>query len=246
MSFTGFATAALQLGLQAIVIKPKRGLRNIAYWDASGNLQSLPDIIAQAVVSERHIDLMEITEHPVEQGAPISDHAYKRPSEVIIEMAWSNSPTPSGSILGQAVDAGLAAAASLNSTIAQLENIAGVVGAAGTVMSMLNGTEISQADQIYSTLIQLQETRAIFDLLTGRKKYTNMVCKSIAIETDSKTENALHVTMVCQQIIIVSTSPPNTIQAANVQPAQAPSVTPPLLTGVKSLVSPSTSVVLGS
>ena len=177
MSFTGFATAALQLGLQAIVIKPKRGLRNIAYWDASGNLQSLPDIIAQAVVSERHIDLMEITEHPVEQGAPISDHAYKRPSEVIIEMAWSNSPTPSGSILGQAVDAGLAAAASLNSTIAQLENIAGVVGAAGTVMSMLNGTEISQADQIYSTLIQLQETRAIFDLLTGRKKYTNMVCK---------------------------------------------------------------------
>lgn len=35
-------------------------------------------------VSETHTDEMEITEHPVEQGAPVNDHAYMRPSELRI------------------------------------------------------------------------------------------------------------------------------------------------------------------
>lgn len=40
---------------------------------------------------EHHSDILEITEHPVEQGAKVSDHAYKRPSQVTIKFGWSNS-----------------------------------------------------------------------------------------------------------------------------------------------------------
>jgi soluble lytic murein transglycosylase-like protein len=43
-------------------------------------------IIPDVVVSEKHSDTLEITEHPVETGAAISDHAYKRPSEVVMEV----------------------------------------------------------------------------------------------------------------------------------------------------------------
>ena len=34
-------------------------------------------IVPSVVISEKHNDTLEITEHPVEVGAAISDHAYR-------------------------------------------------------------------------------------------------------------------------------------------------------------------------
>lgn len=51
-------------------------------------------IIAQATIEEEHRDEMIITEHPVENGATISDHAFKRPSELALRLGWSGSPNP--------------------------------------------------------------------------------------------------------------------------------------------------------
>lgn len=48
-------------------------------------------IIPDVVVSEKHQDALEITEHPVEIGAPVSDHSYKRPAEVTMEIGFSGS-----------------------------------------------------------------------------------------------------------------------------------------------------------
>jgi hypothetical protein len=39
-------------------------------------------------VEERLDDTLVITDHPVEQGATISDHAYKRPAEVTLRLGW--------------------------------------------------------------------------------------------------------------------------------------------------------------
>jgi hypothetical protein len=50
--------------------------------------RSIGGILAQVTVRESHRDDLTITEHPVENGANISDHAYKRPSEVEIEVGW--------------------------------------------------------------------------------------------------------------------------------------------------------------
>ncbi|MBU9842180.1 hypothetical protein J1780_19720 [Rahnella aceris] len=46
-------------------------------------------IIPDVVVSEKHQDALEITEHPVEIGAPVSDHSYKRPAEITMEIGFS-------------------------------------------------------------------------------------------------------------------------------------------------------------
>ncbi len=46
-------------------------------------------IIPSVVITEKHNDTLEITEHPVETGAPVSDHAYKRPSEVVMEVGFA-------------------------------------------------------------------------------------------------------------------------------------------------------------
>jgi len=46
-------------------------------------------IRAQVVVEESGTDELQITEHPVQQGAVIADHAVKRPAEVRMRMGWS-------------------------------------------------------------------------------------------------------------------------------------------------------------
>jgi len=47
--------------------------------------------IPHVVIEEDHDDELIITQHPVELGAIISDHAYKKPSEVRVRCAWNNS-----------------------------------------------------------------------------------------------------------------------------------------------------------
>jgi len=48
-------------------------------------------IRAMVTVEEDHEDDLVITEHPVEYGAAITDHSYKRPSEVKVRVGWSQS-----------------------------------------------------------------------------------------------------------------------------------------------------------
>jgi len=46
-------------------------------------------LLAEVTVSEHHEDALIITEHPVEQGATISDHAFKRPAQLRLHVGWS-------------------------------------------------------------------------------------------------------------------------------------------------------------
>ncbi len=53
--------------------------------------RSIGYIIPNIVIREIHRDDLVVTDHPVEKGADISDHAFKRPMEVIMICGWSNS-----------------------------------------------------------------------------------------------------------------------------------------------------------
>lgn len=48
-----------------------------------------PNINLQVTVEEQHHDEMEIVDHPIEVGAPITDHTFKRPAELTIHMGWT-------------------------------------------------------------------------------------------------------------------------------------------------------------
>lgn len=58
--------------------------------------RSLGGFVANVTVEEAHQDRLTITRHPVEQGAQISDHAYKEPAAVTIKAGWSNSSAAAG------------------------------------------------------------------------------------------------------------------------------------------------------
>ncbi|WDD94653.1 hypothetical protein Bsp3421_004787 [Burkholderia sp. FERM BP-3421] len=73
-------TASIGGELVSAFFSPKRSITS-----------SIASFQAYVTLEERHHDEVVITDHPVEQGASISDHAYKKPAEVTLTLAWSNS-----------------------------------------------------------------------------------------------------------------------------------------------------------
>lgn len=162
----GLVAAGAQLGLEAILIRPRR---------------SIGPFTAHVTISERHSDELEIVDHPVEQGAQISDHAYKRPPEVIIECAWTNTPRPAGGFVGS-----LGAA---------------VTGTVAGVQSIITGNSPDQVKDIYRRMLQLQASAELIEVVTGKRTYIDMLVKSLTAETDKDTEHVLRVTMTLRQVL---------------------------------------------
>lgn len=188
---TGFALAAAQLGVEAILVRPKRSIGSFS---------------AQVTISEDHVDEMEITDQPVEQGAAISDHAFKRPSEVTIEAIWSNSPTGQGF----------------------LSSVAGSVsGTIGGVQSILTGNSQDQIRDIYDKLLALQASRELSDVFTGKRVYKNMLISSMRVKTDKQNENILRVICHLREVLIVSVSVVQIAAPADAQ--QEPESSAPIL-----------------
>lgn len=140
-----------------------------------------------ASVEEILTDSLQITEHPVELGAAITDHAFKRPAEVVLRCGWTNS---------------------------SLDALSSAVSA------LFRGGSLTQADYIagvYSQLLALQESRVPFDILTTRRRYTDMLIVGLQVTTDARTSSALMVQASCRQIIIARTQattlPPRVDQA---------------------------------
>ena len=48
-----------------------------------------PQFVGQVTIEEQHRDDMEIVTHPIEQGAPITDHAFKKPAECTLHIGWA-------------------------------------------------------------------------------------------------------------------------------------------------------------
>lgn len=156
--------------------------------------RAIADIIPNVVLEEIQIDEIQITEHPVETGAPISDHAFRRPSELVMKVGWSNSSPLS--VLGipiPGVSRGLASA----------------------VTSFGEKDYVTEA---YERLQEILSARETISITTGKRVYRNMLLQSLAVTTDEKTENTLMTVARFREVIIVNsasrTVPPAAEQAA--------------------------------
>jgi hypothetical protein len=223
-----FVLPALAIGLGSIRIRPQRGF----YPTIGADGPSQP-LVAHATLEELHRDDLEITEHPVELGAPIADHSFSRPAEVVIRCAWSNGPASSPSLLGAAVGIAGAKFPAVGQIVGAVKTASAAVS---TAQSILSGNAPSQAKAIYGQLLELQQSRIPFVVYTGKRIYRNMLFKSLGVTTDGEHENCLLVTAICKQIIIVSTS--TVTVPVNSSAQGSPEKTSPLMKyGQKSLKS---------
>jgi hypothetical protein len=117
--------------------------------------RKIGEISANVVIDETTNDTLTITKQPVQQGASITDHAYKEPTVFSTQILFKDNPAKSLS-------------------------------------------------KIYQDLLDLQSSRVPFTIVTPKRIYYNMLISSIGMTTDKGTENALKISLSCQEIIIVS------------------------------------------
>jgi len=63
--------------------------------------------------------------------------------------------------------------------------------------------------KIYQQLLDLQALRTVFNIVTPKRIYNNMLLASLTQTTDKATENCLAVSMAFQQVIIVTVATTN-------------------------------------
>ncbi|WP_145932280.1 phage baseplate protein [Yersinia bercovieri] len=140
-------------------------------------------LVPSVIISEKHQDALEITEHPVEVGAAVNDHAYKRAAEVTMEVGFAGG----GSLL-DFVD---------TSTI---------------------GLSLGKSpEEVYQELRELQESRQPFDVITGKRKYSNMLIRGIEVTTDKTSENVLMCVLTLREVILSQTESVTVADKENMQ-----------------------------
>lgn len=79
------------------------------------------------------------------------------------------------------------------------------------------GGDTGYVQRVYQQILALQATGTPFDVVTGKRRYRNMLIQAIATTTDAKTENVLILTVSMRSVIIVesksTTVPPREVQA---------------------------------
>ncbi|MBN3848620.1 hypothetical protein G3N58_17585 [Paraburkholderia sp. Ac-20342] len=190
MSILGTIASIAQIGIQSLAIKPTRGFR-------SSDSLPLSQFYSQVTIEEVHSDEMEITDHPVEQGSTISDHAFARPSEVVVTIAWSDSSSDSTGPLNQVLGVAANASPLLQKVIGAAELVGGLSAAISP------GPAVSAIG--YGVLLKAYNDRRLYDLYTGKHVYKNMLIKSLATSTDAKSAHNLIVRVTFRQILMAQT-----------------------------------------
>ena len=172
-----------------------------------GTIFSLKDAIPNDPILDFHIDVTltenhsfesEVTENPVEEGVVISDHIDLKPESLTITGVISDTPLNlSTSAQGAATTAGAFVGKKI---VGPLGAVAGV--GAGAVAGLLAGPN-NRMKTAFDHLRDLQSKRVPFTVITGLKRYTNMVIVSLTINRDSKSGRSFNFTATLKQIRIV-------------------------------------------
>ncbi|CDG96776.1 putative bacteriophage protein [Xenorhabdus bovienii str. puntauvense] len=142
----------------------------------SQSTRKIEMIVPSVVISEKHMDSTEITEHPVQRGASISDHAYDKPSEVTMEIGFAGG--------GSLID--------------------GFDTSKIKLFDLDTGATLGKSPkEVYEQLLKLKASKEPFDVTTGKRQYKNMLIRAIEVTTDKTSENVLMVTLTLREVIIV-------------------------------------------
>lgn len=133
-------------------------------------------IVVQVTIDEEYEDELEITENPVQVGANLTDHSFKRPMEAVLRCGWSNSSL--GALAGA---------------------VAGLFSGGAVVASDYVGG-------VYAKLLQLQESRQPLAVSTSLRNYGNMLIRSLRVRRDQETSQVLMVEASLKHVILADTS----------------------------------------
>lgn len=140
--------------------------------------------VVDAFVTETHSYTNVITDHPVEEGANVSDHSRPEPDRLMLEVLVSGSPLSGDGDTRPTI----------SSTDPRLTFRLTTEGA------HLDGGRMKTA---YEKFMDLRETGALVTVVTSFRRYDSMAIESISIPRDAKGAGALRFTVALKKIRIV-------------------------------------------
>jgi len=129
-----------------------------------------------ATLSETHNKSVQLTDHPVEAGADITDHVRRQPEEISINGIVSNTPI--------VFLASIFAASPIKDDLTRPSDRAGLA---------------------YAELKRLMDDGEVVDVITTLREYENMVITSMSVERSAATGNVLNASLSLREIVLVET-----------------------------------------
>jgi len=140
--------------------------------------RAIEGVELDAVLVERHLNDVLVTENPIELGADISDHAEIQPKK--LEITGVVSDTPLGvAAFGQIVD-----------------TVTGFFGSATT-------QNLTRSVAAYNALVLLMETREPVQVQTRLRLYNNMLITAISVDQDKDSSRAAFMRIFLKEVRLV-------------------------------------------
>ena len=153
-----------------------------------GEKTKIGSVEFDAVITFTTINNSEITTHPIELGARISDHVIVEPLEIEIEGVFTNQPlTPP-----EAIQAG--------------------------VTSLLSGPLSTNPQARLDALIQLQRGYTLIDVVSPYAVYSDFYINNISAPREAETGDGIVLTIGLQQVLIAQISSNNIFGASPTSP----------------------------
>ncbi len=190
---------------------------------------AIDSITLDASLSETHGSDVEVTDHPVEVGANISDHIRPKPPTLSIEGLVSNTPIPP---------------AGGDGTPLHITNGNTQVTVDIKARSTFQETRAGSA---YQQLLALKDSGQLFSVVTGLRTYDNMAFTTLTVPRDAKSGQTLKFTAALKQVIQVASKVVKVVAkasgkdklgkvAAKPAPEKSQSLADSLLHGIKNLL----------
>ena len=137
-----------------------------------------------ASIRETHTGEVELTDHPVEEGANITDHSRPKPIGLAIDGVITNTPIS-------------------RTKQANTRTILGVTFTSSAAVANYIQGRPGYAEAAYAKLEDLRLKGNVITVVTNLKTYTSMVMTSLSIPRDKNTGDALSFSAQFRQVIIV-------------------------------------------
>lgn len=147
-------------------------------------------IVVDAIKRETHPLKNTITDHPVEEGSPFSDHSRPEADTVTLDCFVSN--TPLSAEQRQRIETALGPYGFSTPSASDAATLTGKPQAG-----------ITYADLVFAQLLELHRVPRLIVVQTSLRTYVDMGIESSTFTRDSKTANGLEFTITLKAVTIV-------------------------------------------
>jgi hypothetical protein len=146
----------------------------------SGLPTTIDSLTLDASLSENHQTDVEVTDHPVEQGADVTDHRRRKPDSLTLEGIVSNYPLPSAT------------------------DVEALQEWQGRQWYSRSSASFGRAESAYQQLLDLADSSVLITVVTNLRIYENMTLTSLHVPRDAKSGQMIRFTATFREIRIVA------------------------------------------